>query len=434
MKAGTNSFKPLRPLSAEQRHILENMKAEISSVNVSAVSFELFETLALRPFFDRCDLLFFMEREFSSLYAGKRSFYDLRREAEERAVKKAKETAAVTLVDIYKELEKISKISPSSRERLMKRECELEEYFCFARQCGAELFRTAAELGKKVIVTAETYLPRKTVEEILRRSGFAGWDKLCITGESGLPKTRLFEQICREMEIQPHTLLHFGSSFESDAEAPVNQGVRPVFITSCRDRLVKSGRLCGFIQKELIYDFCSEKCLALRCALGLYAAYAFDYPQNKLAQSDFCGDSYMLGFMVLGPLSLYKDLVVSDETELKILGALSRNKAMTDGRTDFIRMFGIHFGSNLEKYGTEGCSLPFRFFFSHGAIGDRMSVQPFISADVMEKWSGTVTEPEIVQVFLGRTRKTAVSRLADRLFPPGTQIRTYVDGILAKMH
>lgn len=432
MTAEKNSFKPLRPLSADQRHILENMKAEISSETVGAVSFELFETLTLRPFFDRSDLFFFMEREFSSLYVGRRSFYDLRREAEERAEKKAKET--VTLADIYKELEKISKISPSSREKLMKRECELEEYFCFARQCGTELFRTAKELGKKVIVTAETYLPEKTVEEILGQCGFAGWDMLCITGESGLSKNRLFEHICREMKIQPHALRHFGSSIESDAEAPVNQGVKPVFLTSCRDRLVKSGRLCGFIQKKLIYDFCSEKCLALRCALGLYAAYAFDHPHNKLAQSDFCGDDYMIGFMVLGPLSLYKDLVVSDETELKILGAMSQNKNINDGRSDFVRMFGLHFGSNLEKYGFEGCGLPFRFFFSHGAIGDRMSVQPFISADVMEKWSRAVTEPEIAQVFLGRTRKTAVSRLADRLFPPGTQIRTYVDAILAKIH
>lgn len=434
MKAEKNTFKPVRPLSAEQQHLFGNMQAEISAGNVSAVSFELSETLVLMPLFDRHDLFFFMEREFSSLYAGRRSFYELRCVAEERALKKAKDKSPIQLESIYRELEKISRISSSSREKLMNRECELEEYFCFARRCGTELFRTAKEQNKKVIITADTYLPRKTVEKMLKSCGYGDYDGLYITGECGIPKTALFGHICRELKIQPHELRHFGSCFETDAEAPVNQGAKPVFLTSCRDRFVKSGRLCGYIQKERIYDFCSEQCLALRCALGLYAAYAFDFPQSKSAQSDFCGDEYMIGFIVLGMLSLYKDFVVSSELEAKILGAMSQNKRMTVGRDDFVRMFELHFGSNLEKFGFDGCSLPFRYFFSHGAISDRMSIQRFISADVMEKWSQDVTEPEIVPIYLGRAPKTALSKLADRLFPPGTQIRTYVDGILSKLH
>lgn len=436
MKAEMNFSKLIRPLNAEQLHLLKNMKEEIAPERTDAVSFELFDTLILRPFFDRLDIALLMEKDFSSLYIGKKSFYELRTEAEERTLKKAKDKRCITLEDIYRNLEKISGISPSSREKLMKRECELEEYFCFARQCGRELYNTARKKRMKLIITADTYLPRQTVEKILERCGFNSWDKLYITGECNVPKApdgQLFARICKDLGIPAHRLIHFGGSFEADAEAPVKQGSRSVFLTTCRDRLIKSGQLCGFIQKELIYDFCSEKYLALRCILALYAAYSFDYPQKRIAQSDFCGDDYMLGFIVLGALSVYKDFVVSEELTVQLLSAMSKNEKMKIGRDDFSAMFAERFGGNLEKYGFNGCALPFEYYLKHGAIGDRMSVQGFLSADVMEKWSQGVTEPEIAPVYTGEAKISALSKLADRLFPPNTQIRTYVDGILSKL-
>ena len=423
-----------RPLNAEQKHLMKNMAASVKAEDIGAVSFEMSEMLVLTPFFDSHDIAFFMEEMFSGLYVGKSTFYELRCKAEDDVCEK-KKGKPYTLDEIYDRLVKISKISSSSREKLIKRECELWQYFCFARNCGKELYNEARTAGKKLIITADTPLPRSTVEGILRSCGYEGYDKLYITSECGLSKSgegKLFEKIVSETGIAAGKILHLGCSFESDAEAAISKGMKSLFVTSCRDRLIKSGRLCGYIQKQRIYDFCTIKYLSLRCAIGLYAAYAFDYPHGKAPHSDFCNDDYMLGFIVLGPLGLYKDFTVEPGLKMKLIAAMSRSEKLMGGEKDFMVMFDEIFGSNLEKYGFEGCELPLEYYASHGAVGDRMILQKLLSPEDSEKWSNDVTEPEIAPVATKALKKDGLSVLADKLFPPGSQVRTIVDGILHK--
>lgn len=432
----SENFKQNRPLNGEQSHLLKNMKGEINSSYVSAVSFEMFETLVLRPFFDRQDIAMLMEEDFSSMYIGKKSFYELRTEAEKRALKKSA-AGCVRLEDIYSCLEKISRISPSSREKLMNRECELEEHFCYPRQCGMELYRKARESGMKLIITADTFLPGKTVEKILKNCGYTAWDGLYITGELNIPKVpdgQLFRKICGDLKLPAHRLLHFGGELDADAEAPIKAGARSVLVTSCRDRLIKSGQLCGYIQKKVFFDFCSPKYLALRCILALYSHYAFDYPQKRIALSDFCGDKYMAGFLILGALSLDKSFKESDKLKKAVLAAMEETPEMTAGKEDFSAVFSRHFGSHLDKYGCSGCELPFVFYTEHGAVEDRMFIQDKLSAHIVSQWAAAVSEPETAPVYVGEVRQSALSKLADKMFPPGTQVRIYAEGVLAKLH
>lgn len=431
-----NKEKLQRSLNAEQKHLMKNMLDAVESDKITAVSLEFNDMLVLRPFFDSHDIAFLMEDEFSGLYVGKSSFYELRCRAEQEAAEKKKDIP-LKIEDIYKRLMKISKISSSSRDKLIKRERELEEYFCFPRSCGAELYNAAKTAGKKIIVTADTFLPRESVEEILRRCGYGDYDFLCITSECGLRKDGdggFYRKISEDMGIEADKILHFGCSFEADAEAPVKQGMKSMFVTSCRDRLIKSGRLCGYIQKQLFYDFCTAKYLALRCCIALYAAYSFDYPHAKTPHSDFCGDEYMIGFLILGAMGLYKDFAVESELSARILGAMSENENMVRGSEDFNVLYEKIFGESLEKYGFDSCSLPFEFYVNHGAVGDRMLIQKLISSEFTEKWANDVTEPEIAPVTTRALKKNALSRLADMLFPQGTQIRTIIDKILSKIH
>lgn len=427
-----------RPLNAEQKKLFGNMRAAIKSDGIDTVSFEMFEMLVLRPYFDRLDVGIFMEREFKDVYIGSKTFYELRCAAEKSVSEKSqKKLKPFNMEDIYEKLMKLGKISDSSRRKLMERECELEEYFCFPRKTGRELFKLAKTEGKKVVITADTYLPRKTVESILQNCGYNGYDALYITSEEGIAKSpdgALFRKICEDMKLVPNKALHFGCSFEADAEAPIRQGMKAMFITSCRDRLVKSGRLCGFIQKELMFDFNEAKHISLRCILGIYAAYAFDCPHSKTVHSDFCSDDYMLGFIILGAMSRYKDYVVESELDAHILGALSRLPNAVKGAEDFELMYDDIFSGASEKYGFSGCQLPFVYFARHGAIGDRMSIQKLLPPEILAEWADIVTEPEIAPVFTKHYEKNALSRFADKLFPHGSKIRTILDRIIAKLH
>lgn len=428
----------LRPLSSDQIHLINTMKAEIRKDNIQVVSFKLDDTLILRPFSSKSDIFCLMEKMFSSLYIGSKSFTELRCEAESDAKRiAAQKKKYCTLSDVYDLLLKKSKISPTSRKKLMDRECELEEYFCFARQCGAALFQEAKSLGKKVVIIADSLLPENTVKKIIRNCGFDGCDMIVFPKNlliNSQNQTDAFNKISEKFSSAPQNILHIGSNISTDVEESVKLGIKALYLSPVIPLMIKSGRMRGFAQSELLYDIDSEKHFALRCIFGLYAAYAFDVPQGKLPQSDFCGDDYMLGFIALGSLSLYKDFVTDSELFVQILGAMSKNTKMTDGRTDFIRLFEKCFGDNLEIFGYCGCDIPFRFFAEHATINDRMSVQAFLSTDVMEKWSQAVTEPEIVPIYSTKAKKSNLSKLADKLFQPGSQIRTIIDGILGKLH
>lgn len=425
-----------RPLNENQRQLMDNMLTALENKKAKAVSFEMNDMLVLRALFDPHDIAFFMERDFSGLYTGKKTFYELRLKAEEDAVARKKESP-VTMDDIYDRLVKISKISPSSRDKLMKRECELEEHFCFPRRCGTELYNAARANGKKIIITADTYLPRKTVEKMLENCGYKDYEELFITSECGCEKSPngdLYSHICEKTGIKPEKILHIGCDYESDAEASVKQGMKSLFVTSCRDRLIKSGRLCGYIQKQLFFDFCSVKYISLRCIIALYAAYAFDFPHGKIPYSDFCGDEYMAGFIMLGPLGLYKDFVVESGLHAHILESMDRNGKMEDGAEDFKIMYGEIFRENLDKYGFEGCSLPFFFYADHGAKGDRIMIQNTINPEMKDKWEDHVTEPELAPVRVKNVEPNMLYRLADRMFPRNSYVRRLADGIIAKIH
>lgn len=431
-----------KALTSEQTHLIENMKAEIRRSNVKAVSFKMFETLVNRPFLSRSSIFTFMEKDFSELYVGDKSFEQFRTEAENNIMKKldVKKNINFSLLDkIYDSLMKKSNISPSSREKLMKRECEIDEYFCFARQCGMELYREAKSAGKKIIITVNQLcpLPKGSIERILKSCGYDDYSLLVYPSECGVTTAvggSLYNYIPEKMKVSPSSLLHIGSRVILDVEEPIKKGIKPLLLTSSGDLMAKSGRLRAFLPSKLGEDFETEKDISLRCCLALYAAHAFDFPQNKTPQSDFCGDDYMIGFIVLGPLSLYKDFVVSSKLKMQILGAMSKNKNMAAGRDCFIKLFDQHFGSHLDKFEFAGCELPFEFYFNHGSINDRMSLQPFISADVMEKWSKAVTEFEITPISYSKAKNSSLSRFADKLFPPGSQVRTIVDSILVKLH
>lgn len=430
-----NEFICSRPLSADQRHLLEKIKSGLHREEIRAVSFKMEDTLVLMPFSEKNDVFLLMENDFSMMYTGKSTFAALRAEAEDKALKKCAKKGTVTLGLIYDILMKNSKISPSSRDKLIQRERSLAEYFCFPRQCGLQLFKEAKSAGKKVIITSSSPMPEETVRKILSNCGYDDFDKLIMLNKE--KKILSSEETCRliieESGVEAHLITHIGGDVARDIEEPVKLGMKAMYLSPVTPLMVKSGRLRGFIQKQLFYDYEEERYLAMRCAFALYAAYAFDVPQNKTPHSDFCGDDYMIGFIVLGPLSLYKDFVISSALEANVLGAMSRKEKMIKGRDDFTAMFEAHFGDFLEKYGFDGCGLPLEFYIKHCSAADRMSVQKQLSAEDMIKWAESVTEPEIAPVYLKKVKKSALSKLADRLFQPGSHIRTIIDRILANV-
>ena len=423
-----------RNLSAEQSALKKQLIGEIGRSGYKAVSFRLEGTLIQTAFPEVYDMFRFMEDEFSLLYTGNGSFVQFRIQAQQKAEKK---TAHPSLMLIYAHLVKLTRISPTSCEKLMKRECELAGYFAFPRECGKAMFEEAKRLGKKIFITADTIYPRSVVTRILQSCGYNEADGVIVTSEEKLPEKdragALMDLIIGKSGMPSHQLLHIGGDVADDVETAILKGARAVLTPLPVPQMVRSGRLRGFIEANHVYDYDQPEYFTLHCALGLYAAYGFDFPQNKAPQSDFCGDPCMLGFMVLGPLTFIKGFAPETELQKQLIEAMEANPLCVSGREDFITFYRLHLAGHIEKFSTKGCTEPLRFLEKHAAPGDRLLLRKQLSLETDEAWTEAYSEPALAPVRIYTPRKNALSRLADTLFPPGTRVRNIVDGLLVKM-
>ncbi|WP_028517600.1 hypothetical protein [Ruminococcus flavefaciens] len=426
-------FQPKRPPSAAQDEILVKMLHEVERNDHKTISFKLWDTLVLTPFSKPEDMFLFMEEDFSLLNTTKKTFTDLRMEAQKAAEKKYSAKGNVTLEKIYNILAKMSGITPTGRERLMTRECDLIEHFAFPRKLGKLLFDKAKDCKNKVIITSVSYYPRDVIVKILCSCGYGEYDSVIIPSEQNIPdsaETAYLETVIKKSGVEPNNILHIGGDFSNDVEAAIVRGIKAVMLQSVQPLMVKSGRLRGFVENKLLYDIDGEKCMAIRTAFALYAAYGFDVPQNKKPKSDFCLDEYMIGFMILGPLSFIEDFEPETEMQKSLIEAMENNQKIIDGRDDFKDMLYFHFGDFIGKYGSEGCRLPLEFLENHSYIGDRNIIIPDLSDKEKKKWGKAESEPELAPVHTERVRKNPLQKLADKLFPEGTSVREMSEAAL----
>lgn len=131
------------------------------------ISFDVFDTLVLRPFSAPTDLFFIVGDKLNYL-----DFERIRREMEWRARQKAKEQKGiyeVTLAEIYDELEIQAGIP---KEKGMQAEIETEMELCFGNPYMLEVFRYLKDCGKKIICTSDMYLPKDVIKQMVEKCGF----------------------------------------------------------------------------------------------------------------------------------------------------------------------------------------------------------------------------------------------------------------------
>lgn len=430
------NYTPRIELTAEQKALKEKMLREVGSTAYKAVSFRLTGTLTLTPFSEYGDMFMLMEDEFRDLTTVKGSFTELRIAAGDAAEKKYASEGGATLAKIYDILAKTAKLSSSSCEKLMKRECELAIYFSFPRRFGKELFDKAKATGKKTVILADTVYPRNVIVRILGECGFESCDELVIPSELSLNTSdnrSIYEAVLKKSGAAAPKLLHIGGDVEADVETPIMNGSKALLLSGTVPLMVRSGRLRGFVQAKQVYDYDSPDFLVLHCIFGIYAAYLFDTPINKLPQSDFCGDEYMLGFITGGAALIKSGFAPEKGVGTAVMKALGESARAREGMEDMEKLFHSHFDGHLTKFGDKGCELPFDFLVSHSAIGDRAMMQKYFEPADFAEWTGSSEEPDTAPVYGRKLKRSAASKLADRLFPPGTKVRNIADGLLVKM-
>ena len=206
---------------------LEKIKNHIIDEKIAIVSFDMFDTLVFRPFYQASDLFELLDKDFIS-YSGFNpviKFSKIRRDTESILRRKnfLKGIEEVRIDDIYKYIQKFYSIPVNVIKKMQLLEEKLELKFCYRRQTGYELYKLAKFLNKKVIVITDMYLKRNTIESILKNNGY-NFDKIYLSSE--ILKTKdsgsLFQFVKSK---EKNTLLHIGDNLHSDIEMAQNNGI-----------------------------------------------------------------------------------------------------------------------------------------------------------------------------------------------------------------
>lgn len=297
----------------------EEIKFQICDPDIEYVSFDIFDTLICRPFWEPTDLFDLMSLEFNKLIKSTSfvNFKEIRQECEQGCRSYNVNNFAVediNLDEIYDYMAEDYGFSKDVCEKLKELEIKLELRFCTERKFGKSLFELAKECGKKIIVISDMYLTENTINHILKKNGYTGIEKIYVSSEQRLLKGtgNLYKKVLNDLKIENHsTVLHIGDNWNADIVAASEIGLKTFHIPKAKEVFCNDhGNIYGGeYYKKAYFDNIStanrrravEDFLGIRCMLAMVANKIFDEGYCTINKtSDFNCDPYFVGYFPLG--------------------------------------------------------------------------------------------------------------------------------------
>jgi len=293
---------------------LENTKKFIASDSCKIVSFDIFDTLILRPFLEPSDLFSLLDDDYRNLeqISGYVNFGSIRKEAESKFRTKLwhlnPSHEDLTIDEIYQEIFSGYKIREETLTTLKQKEIDLEVQFCKARKSAKELYDLAVYCGKKIICISDMYLPKDVLFTMLKKCGYSGVSEIYVSSEIRLTKWngKLYKHVLKELGVKSNTVIHIGDSYESDITQASNSGMNVQHLQKTSELLYNNNLFNCIFNPHLKKDnvFATGRAtefLGIRCMLATVANKFFDNPLVNIHDaSDFNSNPYWVGYYALG--------------------------------------------------------------------------------------------------------------------------------------
>ena len=294
---------------------LEKIKKAIIANKTKLVSFDIFDTLVVRPFLYPTDLFDVVDKYFRKLTKNKTAteFKSMREDSEKLARKIKSQTNGsmedVTLDEIYDAMQKRYRISDEVLLKLKEYELEQELRFCVKRETTYELYEMIDYLGKRMICTSDMYLSSEFLSKILNKQGYDKIAKVYVSNEYGKTKATgsLYKKVCEEEQVLPTAVVHIGDNYISDVEHAKKNGLRAFHLAKPVDLFCDknyTGCLSAMFIEHL--PFWEDNANAfnfngIRAMVAMAANRYFDNPYKPFKEkSDFNADPYLIGYFNLG--------------------------------------------------------------------------------------------------------------------------------------
>lgn len=204
------------------------LKIEKNIMDVSIVSFDIFDTLVARTYRRPTDL--FAHLEESERVPG---FKNTRIDAEMSVRRQAAEKGQheVTLQDIYEEMH-------ASYKPLMEKEIALEIAACHVNPEMLQVFNYAKQIGKRIVIASDMYLPAHVIESILHNCGYEGYEKLFVSSDTLRTKASgaMYEDIIGYCNAPAKDILHIGDHGFTDIQVAREHGLNAYHYEPIREK------------------------------------------------------------------------------------------------------------------------------------------------------------------------------------------------------
>ena len=186
--------------------LFKDIKPKIDKHEI--ISFDVFDTLLLRPYVKPTDLFLHLEK-----LEETQGFAKARIEAEQKARKIHSDVEDITLDEIYAEI-------ADEYRNLKSKEMDLEQQVLQPNPEMKEVFDYAKKQGKKIIIISDMYLPAKFLTDILHKKGFDGFEKLYVSCEYRKTKHTgsLYKLAIDDLRASANDIFHIGDNPDSDKQ------------------------------------------------------------------------------------------------------------------------------------------------------------------------------------------------------------------------
>lgn len=189
------------------KDVQKNIENEILKHDV--VSFDIFDTLLIRPYVKPTDVFVHMEKIYNLP-----DFAHARVKAERTARRLLPDCEDITLDDIYE------KINPRYRD-CKQLEIDFESKILTPNPNVQKIFEFAQKNKKHIICISDMYLPESVLLNVLKKNGYT-INKLYVSSKYKKMKVsgNLFRLAIKDLGVEPNKIIHIGDNRVSDYEIP----------------------------------------------------------------------------------------------------------------------------------------------------------------------------------------------------------------------
>lgn len=222
------------------------IKSLIDDPAIKVVSFDIFDTLLVRPALQPRDIFYLLDKKIQTEYGV--NFIRIRWDAEARLGKKN-----ARLEDIYRFIAATHGLDEDVAMRIMRDEIACEKALSSVRPDVRELYEAARAAGKRVIAASDMYLGSDILTDIISSHGLA-FDAVYASCDHGARKDdgALYDLVLAREGVEPAEMVHIGDNWHSDYRQALEKKLVAVWVPSIRERVLGGEAACDALFKETV--------------------------------------------------------------------------------------------------------------------------------------------------------------------------------------